>query len=314
MRALITGVGGFIGSRLAEKLLEQGWTIIGVDSLTDYYPVHFKIERISKLNQNRGFQFIEKCIMELDLNVLFKNIDYVFHLAGQPGVRASWGENFDVYTKNNILTTQRLLESAISFPQIKRFIYASSSSLYGDAGAYPTFENMLPKPVSPYGVSKLAAENLCYLYNRNYSVPTISLRYFTVYGPGQRPDMSFHILFRAVLEGRPFHLYGDGSQTRDFTYVDDIVAGTILATEGGRNGEAYNIGGGSRVSMLEILDLVEEITERKPLVKFCERQKGDAMHTAASIEKAYHDLGYRPRFKLKEGLFKEWEWLYSLNV
>jgi len=314
MKAIITGVAGFIGFSLAERLLQKGWSVIGVDSLTDYYPIHYKEKRLSKLKLHREFKLIPHCITDLDWKDLLLNVGYVYHLAGQPGVRPSWGDNFDIYTKNNILTMQRILEGAVSASKLQRLVYASSSSLYGDAESYPTTEEMLPKPISPYGVSKLAAENLCYLYYRNYFVPTVALRYFTVYGPEQRPDMAFHILLRAVLEDRTFRLFGDGTQTRDFTYIEDIVKGTILASQYGHEGEVYNIGGGSRISMLEVLDKVTSITGKKVNVECIEKQKGDALHTAASIDKAAQHFGYQPQFNLDEGLKREWEWLSNYVV
>jgi UDP-glucose 4-epimerase len=307
MKAIITGAAGFIGSHLAKELLARGWEITGIDAMTDYYARAEKEERLKNLLFYKKFTFIEADILEIKWMDLLKDAEAVFHLAAQPGVRASWGKTFAEYTTNNVLATQVLLEHCAE-AKLKKFIYASSSSVYGDAEMLPTPETALPRPTSPYGVTKLAGEHLCYLYWRNFEVPCVSLRYFTVYGPGQRPDMAFRKLFERLLHGGAFHVYGDGRQTRDFTYIDDIVNGTILAWERGAPGEVYNLGGGSRISLNEVLAIAAELTGKKPLVEYRESQKGDVRNTAADIGKARRELKYEPAVAIAEGLQRQWQW------
>jgi UDP-glucose 4-epimerase len=306
--ALVTGAGGFIGSTLAEALVENGERVIGVDSFLDYYPRPIKEKNLETLAASSLFELREGPLQELELPRLLDQCDRVFHLAAQAGVRASWGFEFGIYTDNNILATQRLLEAAVG-TRIRSFVFASSSSVYGDSAPLPMVEDVPLHPVSPYGVSKLAAEKLCELYFVNHQVPTVSLRYFTVYGPRQRPDMAFHRLLKSVLEGTPFHLFGDGRQTRDFTFVTDAVAATIAASDRGRHGAVYNVGGGSRVSMLEVLETVRAVTGRKLDVQLSEKQKGDMRDTYADTTAARRDLGYAPTTSLRDGLEREWDWL-----
>jgi UDP-glucose 4-epimerase len=249
MRALVTGAAGFIGSTLAERLIADGADVVGLDCFTDYYPRPMKERNLSGLVGQPRFRFIESTIQAADLAAVLKDRTHVFHLAAQAGVRKSWGRDFAVYTVNNVEATQVLLEAACGIPTLERIVYASSSSVYGDRVAMPMREDALPQPVSPYGVTKLAAEQLCYLYHANFGVPTVSLRYFTVYGPRQRPDMGFHKFLRAAIRGEPITVYGDGEQTRDFTFVHDAVAATVAAGVQGVAGRVYNIGGGSRVSI-----------------------------------------------------------------
>jgi len=307
MKAVITGVAGFIGSHLAKELLARGWEITGIDAMTDYYARAEKEEHLKDLFSFKRFTFIEGNILEIEWANSLKEVEVVFHLAAQPGVRASWGETFAEYTTNNVLATQVLLEHCAG-AKLKKLIYASSSSVYGDAETLPTPETALPRPTSPYGVTKLAGEHLCYLYWRNFEVPCVSLRYFTVYGPGQRPDMAFRKLFERLLHGGAFHVYGDGRQTRDFTYIDDIVNGTILAWERGAPGEVYNLGGGSRISLNEVLAIAAELTGKTPLVEYRESQKGDVRNTAAGIGKARRELKYEPVVAIAEGLQQQWQW------
>ena len=242
MKALVTGAAGFIGSTLAERLVADGVDVVGVDSFTDYYPRPMKERNLAGLLAGRGFRFVESRIQDVDLAALLADRTHVFHLAAQAGVRKSWGRDFAIYTENNIEATQVLLEAATKAPGLERFVYASSSSVYGDNTPMPFREDAMTQPVSPYGVSKLAAEQLCYLYYANFRVPTVSLRYFTVYGPRQRPDMGFHRFLRATILGEPITVYGDGEQTRDFTFVRDIVAANIAAAVKGVPGRVYNIG------------------------------------------------------------------------
>jgi nucleoside-diphosphate-sugar epimerase len=311
MKAFVTGVAGFIGSTLAERLIRDGADVVGIDALTDYYPRDVKERNLAALRKQPGFRFIERRIRDIDIRQELAGRTHVFHLAAQAGVRKSWGGDFSVYTENNIAATQLLLEASVGQP-LERFVYSSSSSVYGDNVPIPMREDALPQPVSPYGVSKLAAEQLCYLYYVNYAVPTVALRYFTVYGPRQRPDMGFHKFIRATLLGQPITVFDDGEQTRDFTYVDDAVAANVLAGRRGVPGRVYNIGGGSRVSVNEVLEMVGRVSGRRPVVVFDSAQKGDMRHTYADITLARNDLGFAPVVGLEEGLAAEYRWLVDL--
>jgi nucleoside-diphosphate-sugar epimerase len=312
MKALITGVAGFIGSTLADRLLAAGVDVVGIDSFADYYPRPMKERNLSGALAHSGFRFVESRIQDADLASLVADRTHVFHLAAQAGVRRSWGRDFAVYTVNNIEATQVLLEALTKAPLLERIVYASSSSVYGDHTPMPFREDALPQPVSPYGVSKLAAEQLCYLYFANYRVPAVSLRYFTVYGPRQRPDMAFHKFIRATLRREPITLYGDGEQTRDFTFVHDAVTATIAAAERGVPGRVYNIGGGSRVSVNDVLELIGHLAGQKPLVSVDVAQKGDMRHTYADTSLARADLGFAPSVGLEQGLAAEYQWLSEL--
>jgi len=311
MKALITGVAGFIGSTLAERLLGEGADVVGIDCFTDYYPREVKERNLQAARAHQRFRFIESRVQDVDLPVLLADRTHVFHLAAQAGVRKSWGKDFEIYTVNNIEATQVLLE-ACTRTKIERLVYASSSSVYGDNRPMPFREDTLPQPLSPYGVSKLAAEQLCYLYFANYGVPTVALRYFTVYGPRQRPDMAFHKFLRATLEGDPITLYGDGEQTRDFTYVADIASATATAATRGVPGRVYNIGGGSRVSVNDVLQIIQRVSGRSPRVKIDETQKGDMRHTWADTSLAKTELGFVPAVGLEEGLTAEYQWLTGI--
>jgi nucleoside-diphosphate-sugar epimerase len=308
MNALVTGVAGFIGSTLAERLCSDGADLIGIDCFTDYYPRALKERNLSALRGHPRFKFVESSIQAADLNALLADCTHVFHLAAQAGVRRSWGRDFSVYTVNNIEATQILLE-ACAKRTLERIVYASSSSVYGDHVALPMREDALPQPVSPYGVTKLAAEQLCYLYHANYGLPTVSVRYFTVYGPRQRPDMGFHRFLRATLCGEPITVYGDGEQTRDFTFVADAVAATIAAATRGVPGRVYNVGGGSRVTINEVFEMIGRVTGRRPLITGDSAQKGDMRHTYADTGLARADLGFSPAVTLEDGLAAEYKWL-----
>ena len=308
MKAVVTGAAGFIGSHLTAALLGRGAEVIGLDSFTDYYPRPLKEANIRGNLGRERFRFIEARIQDADLPALLDGATHVFHLAAQAGVRKSWGRDFRVYTENNVEATQQLLEACVERP-LHRFVYASSSSLYGDNVAIPMREDALPQPVSPYGVTKLAAEQLCYLYYVNHRVPTTSVRYFTVYGPRQRPDMAFNRFIRASLAGTAVTLYGDGEQTRDFTYVDDAVAATVAAGDGGVPGRAYNIGGGSRVTVNQVLEIIARIAGRPLDVRREPAQKGDMRDTYADTTLARADLGFSPRVTLEQGIEAEYRWL-----
>jgi nucleoside-diphosphate-sugar epimerase len=308
MRALVTGVAGFIGSTLAERLVADGVDVVGIDSFTDYYPRATKERNLAALLTSRTFRFVEARLQDADLTTLLADCTHVFHLAAQAGVRKSWGRDFAVYTVNNVEATQVLLEACVGKP-LERVVYASSSSVYGDSVELPMHETARPQPVSPYGVTKLAAEQLCFLYFVNYAVPTVSLRYFTVYGPRQRPDMAFHRFLQATRRGKPISLFGDGNQTRDFTFVADAVAATVAAGIRGVQGRVYNIGGGSRVSMHDVIEIIGRVAGRRPTVAVDPVQKGDMRHTYADTTLARTDLGFAPSTSLEDGLAAEYRWL-----
>ena len=309
MKALVTGAAGFIGSTLTERLLTDGADVVAIDCFTDYYARAVKERNLSGAHRHPGFRFLDARIQDVDLRALLADRTHVFHLAAQAGVRKSWGRDFEIYTTNNIEATQVLLEAAVGNPTLERFVYSSSSSVYGDLVAMPMREHALPQPVSPYGVSKLAAEQLCYLYFANFGVPTVSLRYFTVYGPRQRPDMGFHKFLRATLRNEPITVYGDGEQTRDFTFVSDAVEANVSAARRGIAGRVYNIGGGSRVSVNHVLDVIGRVTGRPPRVVREADQKGDMRHTYADTQLARADLGFAPAVGLEAGLTAEYRWL-----
>ncbi len=308
LRCVVTGCAGFIGSHIAEALIARGHQVVGIDCFTDYYPRAAKLANLVALRESPSFNLIEADLLEYDLHRLLEDADCVYHQAAQAGVRASWGQNFQVYTENNILATQRLLEAAKEHP-LRRFVYASSSSIYGDARELPVTEDTLPQPVSPYGVSKLAAEHLCHLYWVNFGVPTVSLRYFTVFGPRQRPDMGFHKFIRALLTGQEITLYGDGDQTRDFTFVSDAVAANLACLEADVAGQVFNIGGGSRISVNRVLSLLESLSGKKARIRRMDNQKGDVRDTFADTSRAWESLGFRPSVTVEEGLRLELEWL-----
>jgi len=310
---IVTGAAGFIGSHIAETLLQKGEEVIGIDEFNDYYDPFFKNKNVSFLQSYDNFELIEADIQFIDWDSLLKDVDVVYHQAAQAGVRASWGQGFRFYTERNISATQVLLEAAKDAKNLKRLVYASTSSVYGDAETLPTSELICPKPVSPYGITKLAAERLCGLYHKNFDVPFVALRYFTVYGPRQRPDMAFHKFFKAVIDDEAIPVYGDGLQTRDFTFVSDAVAANLAAaTVDDAVGEIFNIGGGSRVVLKEVLETMEEVVGKPIKRNHIEKAMGDARHTAADVSKAKKILGYQPQISLREGLTKEWEWVKGM--
>ncbi|MFF7727013.1 NAD-dependent epimerase/dehydratase family protein [Streptomyces sp. NPDC008001] len=299
MRALVTGAAGFIGSHLCEHLLAEGDSVVGVDAFTDFYDPALKERNLRRLTGSPGFSLVRADLLEADLGPLLDGTDVVYHLAGQPGVRPSWGAEFPVYAARNILATQALLEAVRNRP-VGRFVYASSSSVYGDAQEFPTAETAPPRPVSPYGITKLAGEHLCELYRTTYGLPSVSLRLFSVYGPRQRPDMAFARLLTAASGGAPFPLYGDGEQTRDFTYVLDAVTAMRAAARSGFTGVA-NLGGGSPVSVKQAVATVESILGPVELLPR-PAGPGDARHTGADITLASRAFGYRPRTTLHQGI------------
>jgi nucleoside-diphosphate-sugar epimerase len=315
MSQIVTGVAGFIGSHLAEMLLERGERVIGVDEFNDYYDPQLKRENVASLLNYPNFKLVEGDIQFLDWQSLLGGVAVVYHQAAQAGVRASWGKGFRHYTERNINATQAILEGAKETKSLKRFVFASTSSVYGNAETLPTPETICPQPVSPYGITKLAAERLCWLYHQNFGVPVTALRYFTVYGPRQRPDMAFHKFFRAAIANQPIAIYGDGKQTRDFTFVRDAIAANLAAaTIPAAVGEVFNIGGGSRVVLIDVLNTMEEIIGKSIERIHLEKALGDARHSAADVSKALQILGYQPKVSLVEGLTKEWEWMKKSKV
>ena len=312
MKALVTGGAGFIGSHLSERLLSQGAEVVAIDCFTDYYAREIKERNLSDLRGKPKYQFIEDDLNALNLEALLDGVTHVFHLAAQAGVRKSWGRDFQTYTTLNIDATQRLLEACVGRP-IERVVYASSSSVYGDHVAMPMREDAMVQPVSPYGVTKLAAEHLCNLYYENHGVRTVSLRYFTVYGPRQRPDMGFNRFFSAILDGRPLVQYGDGLQTRDFTFIADIVTATANAAVRGTPGRVYNIGGGSRVSLRDVFEMIGRVSGRPVQVEHQPAQKGDMRDTYADTSRARADLGFAPSVDLEQGLRAMFTWMEAIR-
>ena len=306
MRAVVTGAAGFIGSFLTEALLERGDEVVGVDCFTAYYDADRKRRNLTAAQDVDRFTLVEGDINDLDVANLLENADVVFHLAGQPGVRASWGEEFDIYLRENVLTTQKLLEAARAL-SVERFVLASSSSVYGQAERFPTREADAPRPVSPYGVTKLAAEHLSHLYHTAFDVPVVMLRYFTVFGPRQRPDMAFSRFVAAALEDRPLAIIGDGGQGRDFTYVADAVAATIAAGDRGTPGAIYNIAGGCQATVLEVVETLEKLVGRPLAREHLPPVPGDPRRTGADVSAARADLAYAPSTGLEAGLSRQLE-------
>jgi nucleoside-diphosphate-sugar epimerase len=313
MKVVVTGAAGFIGSHLTEKLLAGGNDVVGIDCFTDYYERDIKEKNLEPARGHARFSFEELDLVDDDLGPALDGASVVYHLAGQPGVRPSWGSQFDQYVRDNIIATQRLLEGLKGSP-IKRLVFAGSSSVYGDAEMFPTRESALPRPVSPYGVTKLAAEHLTHLYTRNFDIPAVSVRYFTVYGPRQRPDMAFARFMRALSDGQEIEVYGDGEQTREFTYVSDAVEGTIKAAGADVIGQVFNLGGGSRVTVNQVLATLEEISGMEVRRQNLPAAPGDPRHTGASINLARERLGWEPRVSLRDGLDKQWRWFNASRL
>jgi len=306
--ALVTGCAGFIGSHLTESLLADGVRVIGVDCFNDNYG---RAEKLRNLDLARGwddFEFVPLDLARGDLGSLVAESEVVFHLAAEPGVRASWGRRFERYLQNNLSATQHLLEAATEHSG-RRFVFASSSSVYGHAEAFPTREDSLCRPFSPYGVTKHAAEEMCMLYHGNFGLDVVALRLFSVYGPRQRPDMAFRRFCDAIVAERPIRVFGDGEQTRDFTFVGDVVAAfRAAAVAPDPAGRVYNIGGGQQVSVNDALALLGEFADRELDVEYVDVQHGDVVRTAADTSRARSELGFMPGTDLSDGLQQEFEW------
>ena len=308
--ALVTGAAGFVGSHLVERLLEAGVRVTGVDGFTSYYDPALKRRNVAGALAHPRYRLLELDLGAAGLDAL-PEVDAVYHLAAQPGVRASWGAEFATYAHHNVLATQRLLERYRS-SRLERFVYASSSSVYGDAERYPTPEDLLPRPFSPYGVTKLAGEHLVLLYGRNFGLPVVALRYFTVYGPRQRPDMAFHRFCRAMLRGEPIVVFGDGAQSRDFTFVADAVEATFRAWERGGTQGVYNVGGGSQVEVREAIAVLERVLGVRAQVRFEPRPPGDPLRTRADASRLQAALDFVPATGIEQGLAAEAEWASTL--
>lgn len=312
MNILVTGAAGFIGSHLCEKLLTDPHnTVVGIDAFIGPTPFETKQVNVQELRLHSRFRLIEADLLTADLETMLQGIDVIYHLAGMPGVRASWGKDFDPYVTNNIIATQRLLEAVKDKP-IKQFIYASTSSVYGEKVGKVS-EGAYLKPLSPYGITKLTGEHLCHVYLTSYQIPIVTVRFFTVYGPRQRPDMAFHRFSAQILKEEPVTIYGDGNQSRDFTYISDCIEGMFaIAYQDGLTGQTMNIGGRERATVNEVISLIEQVTGKKADCHYAPKINGEPKHTWADISEAQRLLGYNPKISLKEGLVKEIDYIRSL--
>lgn len=313
MRALVTGVAGFIGSSIARQLLLEGNAVVGVDSFTPYYARQLKDANLTSLF-SPGFTFMSGDLNEIDLGFV-DDVDVIYHQAGQPGVRRSWGPEFATYVRNNVGATQRLLQASRGSSSLRRFVYASSSSVYGDAERFPTYETDRPRPMSPYGVTKLAGEHLVSLYGTNFGLPTVSLRYFTVYGPGQRPDMAFTRFLRAALTGGKIEIFGSGTQIRDFTFIDDVVSANLLAATSDvpPAGDVLNVAGGTSISVNEVLTIIADLTGAELDVLRVARADGDVARTGGATDHASEALGWQSTVNIRTGLQRQLQWLVSTH-
>lgn len=314
-RILVTGAAGFIGSHLVDRLLDEGHEVVGLDCFTDYYSRAAKQQNLSWALSHERFRFVEGDLLRLDLDALLGGVDKVAHLAGEPGVRCSWGERFSVYTERNVQATQRLLEAA-SRVRPEHVVLASSSSVYGSDSGGPVSEEAPRRPASPYGLSKLAAEELVGLYERERAVPATVLRYFTVYGPRQRPEMALSRFISLAFRGEPVEVFGDGTQSREMTYVSDVVDATVAALEVEPVGatRVYNVGGGTRTTVGDLVELVGEVTGERVEVRYAPPVPGDVRSTWANLERAARKLGYRPRVSLEEGVEAQVRWALAEGV
>jgi nucleoside-diphosphate-sugar epimerase len=313
-RALVTGCAGFIGSHLSERLLADGWDVVGLDIFTDFYRRSTKLRNLEALLDEPAFEFHELDLCMGQLDDLVDGVDTVFHLAAQAGVRGSFGATFDDYVRNNVIATQRLLDAMVLHPGAS-LVYASSSSVYGNAERMPTGEDCDRHPVSPYGMTKVATEELAGVYSRTYGLPTVGLRYFTAYGPRQRPDMAFSRFIDAALRDAELVIHGDGEQARDFTYVDDVVTATIAASALRRpEARVFNVGGGEPVSINKVLELLEDVLERPLEIRYGAPQLGDARRTSANAVAARDELGFTAQRDLEAGVRAQVDWAMSVGA
>lgn len=317
MKALVTGAAGFIGSSIVDRLLRDGIEVVGVDNFSPYYTREVKESNLEHARDYKKFSFSEIDLAHDSLTVVLDGVTDVFHQAGQPGVRASWGRDFEDYVKWNVLGTQKLLEQSRKSSTLKSFVAASSSSVYGTAEKYPTSELDLPQPISPYGVTKLAAEKLCTLYGSQFGLPTASLRYFTVFGPRQRPDMAISKIITAVLNQTTFVVYGDGRQQRDFTFIDDVVEANIRVSQAMTSniwpGIVLNVGGNPTSSLLDVIRKIEELVGKRVRLQLIPTEAGDPLITAASIETIQNLVGWSPLTLQDEGLKSQIAWAQIQN-
>ena len=309
---VVTGCAGFIGSHLCEALLDRGDDVIGIDVFTDYYPRELKEANLEPLIARPGFAFIEEDLVKAPIEAVATGAHGIFHLAAQPGVRGSWGATFEVYVRDNVLATQRVFEAATGAGV--RVVFASSSSIYGNAEGYPTTEATRPSPVSPYGVTKLCCEHLANAYAQSKDLDHVALRYFTVYGPRQRPDMAMCRIATALADGGGFEVYGTGQQSRDVTYVEDAVRATVAVMEGAPTGAVYNVGGGSETTLREIIELAEELSGRTLDARYGSAAVGDVRRTAADTRRIFADVGWEPTTPLEDGIASQLAWVMSRDV
>jgi nucleoside-diphosphate-sugar epimerase len=308
MYCAVTGAAGFIGSSLCDALLAEGHHVLGIDAFTPSYPVEVKRANLAGAIDQARFRLVDGDLLQCDLTRVLADSEVVFHHAAQAGVRSSWGNSFDGYAANNIRSTQRLLEACRTVGP-RRIVYASSSSVYGNAQSLPVSEDTPTVPVSPYGVSKLTGEHLVTAYAATFGLRAVVLRYFTVYGPRQRPDMAFHKFIRAAVQRTPIELFGDGTQTRDFTYIADIVAVTMAAADKGPDGGVYNVGGGARWMLNDVLRIIEESVGTTMEVRRMPEQAGDVRDTFADTTKARRELAFAPAVSVPDGIRQEVQWL-----
>ena len=312
MNIVITGVAGFIGSHLSEALLKQGHTVIGIDCMDQASDKRIKIDNLKQVLEHPNFKWHDVNLLNVDLKLFIDEAEVVFHLAGIAGVRNSWGLSFGDYLQANVLLTQKILEACKNAPKLKKLVYASSSSVYGGGSGQYSSEQSPTRPISPYGLTKLAGEQLCYLYYKQYGIPFTALRYFTVYGPHQRPDMGFHRFMKADFFDQPLTIYGNGEQTRDFTYISDLVEANISAMNCGKHGTVFNIGGVETASVNDIIQKIECISGKKLKLSFLDEQPGDPFTTRADISLARAELNYNPIISLEEGMAKQWSYISDL--
>jgi len=309
MQCVVTGCAGFIGSHLTEHLLREGHRVVGVDCFTDYYARSIKQANLAPALRHDNFRFHELDLAGDELSAVVDGAQYVFHLAAMPGLTRSWLD-FDIYTRCNLTATHRLLDALKPVKSLKKFVYASTSSVYGK---YASGDEGLPtRPSSPYGITKLAGEHLARVYQDEFGLPTVVLRFFSVYGPRQRPEMGLHLFIKWILTGAAIKLTGDGFQVRGATYVDDCVEATALAGFNALPGETYNLGGGDLATIIDMIRKIEKLTGKTAVIEYHPNRKGDQLATGADVTKLYRHLGWKPSTGLDDGLAKQIAWQRTL--